>query len=634
MDTTAPFLQTLRELQLVFPAQEKQFVDLGKQFVDPRELARRLVALGWLTPYQVNRLVQGRGRELVVGPYRLLESIGRGGMGQVFKARHTLMQRVVALKVIRPAWLPEPEARQRFLREIQAAAKLAHPNVVMAHDAAQVDDSFYLAMELVEGTDLDKMLQKQGRLPVAQACDYAHQAALGLQHAHEHGMVHRDVKPSNLMVSGAGVVKVLDFGLAQVRTEREANLTRDGQLMGTPNYMAPEQAIQAAAVDIRADVYSLGCTLYHLLTGQPPFKEKSLSEKLLAHQTHAPPPVGQLVAVPTELEEIVRGMMAKRPEDRPQTPALVADALAIFAGKGKSQTATLPWRRPSDFPPGGSDSRTKGRRWLWIGGVAAGGAVGVASMLVFLFWFFIRPPDAPRKPGPGPGAAAPQSPDPAPLDEPIAWNEDVRAFVQKIRKGGVDNYVGRQIYSEVTTAIDTDKEGTWVIGGGLTSDGKVYAIKVENGGMFTSVVPPGEAQQAVKEVSIARTIDASFRMRVRQLVTLKELKLRVLDDAQRNRYVMGHVTCQRAENAEVKDLALVLRSPLTKGSREGTNDKFQHLELTEVPSGPLEVDMDLPPNTELLEQGGQLYLQAFLYRPKPGWYRISNELAYTSLAPK
>ncbi|MCC6421524.1 MAG: serine/threonine protein kinase, partial [Gemmataceae bacterium] len=332
---------------LLEPEQRAALDGLQAAFPDPRALARELVQRGWLTPYQVNRLMQGRVEEMLLGPYVLLEGVGEGGMGQVFKARHRVMNRVVALKLIRKEQLDSGAAVQRFRREIQAAGQLAHPNIVMAHDAGQVGERHFLVMEYVAGVDLGRLVRQQGPLAVPQACAAARQAALGLQHAHERGLVHRDVKPSNLLLASDGVVKLLDLGLARpfaVPGPSGAELTQSGVVMGTPDYLAPEQALDPRAVDIRADIYSLGCTLYFLLTGRPPFPtEGSLTQKLLWHQ-HADPDAVEAARpdVPPALSAVLRRMMARRPADRYQTPGEAAAALVPFCAGPPTLPTALP----------------------------------------------------------------------------------------------------------------------------------------------------------------------------------------------------------------------------------------------------------------------------------------------------
>jgi WD40 repeat protein len=268
--------------------------------------------------------------------YRILRELGKGGMGTVFQAKHRLMERLVAIKVINQSLLDHPEALQRFHQEVTTTAALpSHPNIVTAFDAEQAGDLHLLVMEYVGGWSLAQVLDKKGPLPVGYACRCVHQAALGLQHAFEHGMVHRDLKPQNLMVTAKGVVKILDFGLARMASERQRGrgLTQDGAVMGTPEYMAPEQATDARQADIRADIYSLGCTLYCLLAGQPPFVEDTVVKTILAHLDREALSLTELRPdVPPELGAVAARMMAKDPKQRFQTPAEAAQALAPFIG--------------------------------------------------------------------------------------------------------------------------------------------------------------------------------------------------------------------------------------------------------------------------------------------------------------
>jgi serine/threonine-protein kinase len=345
LDSVADWVEVLRRTPLLTPAQIDELTrDLEKRFPDPRALARELLRRGWLTPYQINQLAHGRGPELVLGPYLLLERLGEGGMGQVFKARHQKLERVVALKVIRKERLAHPDAVRRFHREVRAAAQLSHLHVVHAYDADEVGGTHFFAMEYVEGTDLAALCKQRGPLPVREACEYVRQAALGLQHAHERGLVHRDVKPSNLLLAARDqVVKVLDMGLARLadrggETDSTSALTAEGAVMGTPDYLAPEQTLDSHTVDIRADLYSLGCTLYYLLSGRVPFPGGSLGQKLIRHQLREPESVEQLrPEVPAAVAAVVRKLMAKKPEERYQTPAEAAAALAaVLAGDDRS----------------------------------------------------------------------------------------------------------------------------------------------------------------------------------------------------------------------------------------------------------------------------------------------------------
>jgi formylglycine-generating enzyme required for sulfatase activity/serine/threonine protein kinase len=268
--------------------------------------------------------------------YQVLRELGSGGMGVVYLARNTLMDRLEVLKVLNKEMLERKGTYDRFLREVRAAARLAHPNVVGAYSAVQVGRLLVFAMEYVEGADLAQLVKTKGPLPVAHACSFAAQAALGLQHAYERGMVHRDIKPANLMLmrqGQRGIVKILDFGLAKASSENpiDGGLTREGQMLGTPHYISPEQTVDAQNADIRADIYSLGCTLYYLLTGGPPFDGKTLLEILTGHHSLEARPLNLVrPEVPVELAAVVGKMMAKERERRYQTPAEVAEALKPF----------------------------------------------------------------------------------------------------------------------------------------------------------------------------------------------------------------------------------------------------------------------------------------------------------------
>jgi len=342
MDTVPELMEVLRDNRLLAPDQLEQLTaDQLASFRDARSLAKYLMQRGWLSVYQVNQLLQGSGAELALGPYRILDVVGQGGVSQVFKAWDTRQRCVVALKVIREEHLSNPEAVGRFQREMHAVAQLSHPNIVKAFDPDRDSQRPYFAMEYVQGTDLGKLVQLSGPRPVAQACAYVRQAALGLQHAHERGLVHRDIKPANLLLTvGESVVKILDLGLARLLAPDPppgvpVDLTQEGTMIGTPDYLAPEQARSPHAADHRADIYSLGCTLYYLLTGQPPFPVRSLMEKLLKHQQEEAPAVTVLRPdAPAGLAAILKKMMAKKPADRYQTAGEVAQALTPYASVG------------------------------------------------------------------------------------------------------------------------------------------------------------------------------------------------------------------------------------------------------------------------------------------------------------
>ena len=338
--TTDDYLAALSRCGLLTPP---QLAELGQwaraAAADPTALAREVSRRGWLTPFQLKEVYRGRGRDLAVGKYALLDLLGEGGMGRVYRARDTRLDRVIALKVIRKEKLSNETAVRRFHNEIRAVAQLSHPNVVLAFDAGEEGGSHFCAMELVEGTDLTKEVKARGPLPVPEACEYVRQAALGLHHAFERGLVHRDVKPSNLMVTKAGQVKVLDLGLAMLNDPAggadENRLTQVGFVIGTPDFLAPEQAQNPQGVDSRADVYALGATLFFLLTGRVPYGGANATEKLIRHVSDPPPSLlAHRPDAPPQLDAVIRWMMAKRPEDRPQTPLHAAVALQPFRPGG------------------------------------------------------------------------------------------------------------------------------------------------------------------------------------------------------------------------------------------------------------------------------------------------------------
>jgi tRNA A-37 threonylcarbamoyl transferase component Bud32 len=301
--------------------------------IDP--FAALLVREGLLTFFQAKQLKLGRYKRFTIGSkYRLLELIGAGGMGAVYLCEHTLMKRLVALKVLPVEKLEDPSNLERFHREARAVAALDHPNIVRAYDIDLHEKLHFLVMEYVDGCSLQDIVARHGPMDPVRAAHYVAQAAVGIQHGHELGMVHRDVKPGNLLLERTGVVKLLDMGLARFFHKPTDSVTEkydDKCVLGTADYLAPEQAV-SNAVDVRADIYSLGGTLYFLLTGQTPFPDGTIAAKLVAHQTREPKPVEEYRRdVPPGILEVLRVMTAKEPGDRYQTPIEVAEALAEWA---------------------------------------------------------------------------------------------------------------------------------------------------------------------------------------------------------------------------------------------------------------------------------------------------------------
>ena len=294
----------------------------------------RLVADKYLTPFQADRLAIGKYKGFRLGSYVILDRLGTGGMGQVFLAEHSTLRRRAAVKVLSIPVAEDDIARERFHREARAAAALDHPNIVRVFDLSQEGQLLYLVMEFIEGVNLQKLVSHTGPLSVEAAVSYAHQTALGLQHAHEKGLIHRDVKPGNILVDRHGVARVLDLGLVRSTEGEDSQLTlRFGGkgVLGTVDYLAPEQAVDSSAVDARADVYSLGATLYYLLAGHTLFPEGRAAQKLLWQQSKEPTRLSELRSdLPAELVRVVHQALAKKPAERIPTAADFASALAPF----------------------------------------------------------------------------------------------------------------------------------------------------------------------------------------------------------------------------------------------------------------------------------------------------------------
>ncbi|MDB5391521.1 MAG: hypothetical protein JWM11_7167 [Planctomycetaceae bacterium] len=310
-----------------------------------------LAAEGKLTPFQAEEVGHGRGNQLKLGNYLVLSRLGEGGMGTVFKALHRRMQRIVAVKVIRKE-IATREFIQRFRREIQLSARLNHPNVVIAYDADQCQLGDFLVMEYVEGTDLNEVLKRTGSLNIPEAISVIRHAALGLGYAHQQGIIHRDIKPANLLRDVSGCVKVVDLGLARVSEwegAKGSELTQMGAVAGTIDYMSPEQADNPLEVDGRSDIYSLGCTLFYLLTGGPVFSKSSLIGRMLAHRSEPPPKLSVVRSdVPAALDAIFQKMVAKSPDQRYSSMEDVVKALDALDRPDTSAEQTLIFSRPVD----------------------------------------------------------------------------------------------------------------------------------------------------------------------------------------------------------------------------------------------------------------------------------------------
>ncbi len=295
-----------------------------------RRLARQAVRANYLTFWQAQQLLAGRSTGFRIDRYLLLDLLGQGGMGQVFLARDTRLLRLVALKILAGERLSQPRAVARFEREARVGARLQHENLVRIYDFGEEYGRYFLVMEYIEGKTVAALIFEQGPMPAPTAVRLVRQVAFGLDHAHRKGLIHRDVNPYNILVTHDGIAKLADLGLAITEADQD-RVTRDGATVGTFDYVAPEQALNSRAADARSDIYSLGCTLYHMCSGQVPFPSPSLPEKLLGHQSIEPTPLRRLVpGLPEGLSEIVQRMMKKQPADRYAKPLEVALALAPY----------------------------------------------------------------------------------------------------------------------------------------------------------------------------------------------------------------------------------------------------------------------------------------------------------------
>jgi serine/threonine-protein kinase len=346
-DPISAFLQAVRTSSALSERQLEKLeasVAEGEYPSKPAEVAARLVKDGLLTEYQARQILKGKAENLAFGRYIILDFLGKGMMGKVYKAWHRMMGRVVALKILDAQYVSSTRSIARFQREMQLVGRLDHPNVIRAFDADRVGDCHYIAMEFAAGVTLEDLMKERGALPPADVVYYAAQAAEGLAHAHARGVVHRDIKPSNLMLTEGRKVKVLDFGLGTLLEKDESSaLTTAGLTVGTPDYISPEQA-RMVKIDGRSDLYSLGCTMYHLLSGQLPFKGESSMDCIVGRITGRPIPIGEVrTGLPPRLVESLEKLMASNPDDRYQTADEAAAALRSLL-------------RPKNAPPSRSAS--------------------------------------------------------------------------------------------------------------------------------------------------------------------------------------------------------------------------------------------------------------------------------------
>jgi serine/threonine-protein kinase len=371
--TVDHLMNAILRSELLSPEQEDEVAGLLSTYPTALTLGGYLVEIDWLTEYQLQKLLAWELDQLVLGPYQILAHLGEGGLCQVFRAWDTSRGRLAALKVLYPDLAERPEMVRQFRYEAETIGRVTHPNVIKALESGREGTRHYFAMEFADGLDLERFVAVTGPLPVEHACDYTRQVAQGLQAAHQANLVHRDIKPANLFLTNPPLceegqpfvrklsmdptVKIIDWGLARAKGDEALDLGEageKGQLLGTADYLAPEQAQDARLVDIRADIYSLGCTLYFLLTGKPPFTGASVMQKIMQHKEMPPPSLKHARPdVPDELDGLVQRMLAKNPDDRPQVPLLMVTPLRklAYASVGvKVGLATGAMSRPGSSP--------------------------------------------------------------------------------------------------------------------------------------------------------------------------------------------------------------------------------------------------------------------------------------------
>ena len=346
--------KVLQELTAAGLVSADQVTDFDAELKTGAEaLLARLVSDGHITAYQSDKFLSGKASDIYFGDYVVLEKLGQGGMGTVLLAKHRRMDRKVAIKILPVTALDSEAAVARFYQEVKVAAQLTHPNIVHAYDAGEHHGFHYLVMEYVPGHDLARVLSELGPIPPLLAIDYIHQAAKGLEYAHRKGVVHRDIKPSNLLLDNEGTVKILDMGLARIGgaldAEASAHLTTTGQMMGTVEYMSPEQAEDTRMADARSDIYSLGCTLYRLVTGNGPFSRDTVVKTILAHRDAPRPRIATGFPEDDLIDQLFRKMVAKNPTDRFQSTTMLLEALRQI--EENESVATFETGRPPAGDP-------------------------------------------------------------------------------------------------------------------------------------------------------------------------------------------------------------------------------------------------------------------------------------------
>jgi serine/threonine protein kinase len=529
--------------------------------------------------------------ELVGHPrYRILRPLGVGGMGVVFQAVHRLMDRVVALKVVHRSLLDRPGSVERFRQEIRAAARLSHQNIVTAYDADQAGDVHFLVMEYVDGISLDRLFARQGPSDIARTSDWVRQTALGLQHAYERGMVHRDIKPGNLLLTSDGCIKILDFGLARFASERlpASGDTPTDRILGTPDYVAPEQARDPRRADIRADIYSLGCTLYHLLSGHPPFGGGTDLQKLIGHQERLPSPLTEVrQGVPPALDAILTRMLEKDPARRYQTPGEVARDLSTMAAT--PLTGLIATERALT-PSLGKASLDASRPWrLYI----LAGAFVLAAVGALCVAFWPSAADQSRRDF-GPEKVA-RSPNPLEASDLLSSDElalrkkegrdRAIAWVRDHNRWGPGHAIVAKVEGDIDDAYDTAEVFELDLGSNLVRSGKTTLLTARAGELRVFELTPAQSKEMplpASALGFHPTRHRSDRRRRSQSFTLSDLAIHGNDVIDGNQKISGTVAYRSSRPAPEE---LCLRLTYFPGDvRRSSFDNLDNHHMSDVGS--------------------------------------------------
>jgi serine/threonine protein kinase len=532
--------------------------------------------------------------------YEIMELIGAGAMGTVYQALQKKLNRIVAVKVLRRSLTERSGFAERFLREVQSLARLNHPNIVQAYDADHAGESHFLVMEFVAGESLDALVRRRGPLPVVEACKLARQVAIGLQHAHEQGLVHRDIKPGNLLLTPDGVVKIADFGLSRVAgVSGVAGSESAHMVVGTPEYMAPEQARNPSAADTRSDLYSLGCTLYFLLAGKPPFSGASHLQTLLDHQDTNPP---DLQGIPDTIRAILQRLLAKEPRDRYANPGEAADALANAASTTKARITRS----------------ASSRRWLTVS-IAA--VVLLAIVGVSLSAFRSDPASSkspPEEKSSEPLAATPAiAPMPRALDMPlIVTTEQITTLRRKAMDQAIEWVRNNNKWKPDsdfanTTAARIDK--AWpkanvvilTMGGGLLKSGTPTLMAAQPGGFFVMDLTPEQfrgTQLRQMGCSFITHSQAGAQRLQEPCVELSNFRLDAADNHPPKDRITGTVECLFPRVTGKED-----HLRITHYRSDGRRITYLHYPKKSLPEGRVTVPFSANP-IELWADGDRLFV--------------------------